>query len=98
MTAYFRVADGVTASQLRACLESKYDAEPLVQVVEPDSALGIGLVAHKPIARVAAAPVVKSGFARVFGSIDNLMKGAASQAVQNLNLAMGLPETQGLIP
>jgi N-acetyl-gamma-glutamyl-phosphate reductase len=98
VTAYFRVADGVRAAALRACLESKYGSEPLVQVVEPGPSIGIGVVAHKPIARVAVAPIIKAGFARVFGSIDNLMKGAASQAVQNLNLAMGLPETQGLIP
>jgi N-acetyl-gamma-glutamyl-phosphate reductase len=31
-------------------------------------------------------------------AIDNLMKGAASQAVQNLNLLLGLPETAGLLP
>jgi N-acetyl-gamma-glutamyl-phosphate reductase len=31
-------------------------------------------------------------------AIDNLMKGAASQAVQNLNLLLGLPEAAGLIP
>ena len=32
----------------------------------------------------------------VFSALDNLVKGAAGQAVQNLNLASGLPETMGL--
>ena len=32
----------------------------------------------------------------VFGVIDNLWKGAASQAVQNLNLMFGLPEAEGI--
>ena len=32
----------------------------------------------------------------VFAAIDNLWKGAAGQAVQNLNLMLGLPETEGL--
>jgi N-acetyl-gamma-glutamyl-phosphate reductase len=32
----------------------------------------------------------------VIGSIDNLGKGAAGQAVQNMNVALGLPETAGL--
>jgi N-acetyl-gamma-glutamyl-phosphate reductase len=31
-------------------------------------------------------------------ALDNLLKGAASQAVQNLNLLLGLPETAGLLP
>ena len=31
-------------------------------------------------------------------AIDNLLKGAASQAVQNMNLVLGLPETAGLLP
>ena len=32
----------------------------------------------------------------LMGAIDNLVKGAAGQAVQNMNLLFGLPETQGL--
>jgi N-acetyl-gamma-glutamyl-phosphate reductase len=32
----------------------------------------------------------------IFAALDNLVKGAAGQAIQNLNLAMGLPETAGL--
>jgi N-acetyl-gamma-glutamyl-phosphate reductase len=39
------------------------------------------------------------GHSLVIGfAIDNLLKGAASQAVQNLNLLCGLPETCGLLP
>ena len=38
-----------------------------------------------------------SGRLIAFGVIDNLMKGAASQAVQNLNLMAGRPETEGLL-
>ncbi|OZC03983.1 N-acetyl-gamma-glutamyl-phosphate reductase [Rubricoccus marinus] len=42
---------------------------------------------------------VSDGDALVVGfALDNLLKGAASQAVQNLNLALGLPETAGLLP
>ena len=40
----------------------------------------------------------KAGFARVFGSLDNLLKGAASQAVQNLNRMLGWDETMGILP
>ena len=41
---------------------------------------------------------VRDGHAVVGVALDNLLKGAASQAVQNLNLALGLPETLGLLP
>jgi N-acetyl-gamma-glutamyl-phosphate reductase len=37
-----------------------------------------------------------SGRTLVFASIDNLWKGAASQAIQNLNLMLGLPEREGI--
>jgi N-acetyl-gamma-glutamyl-phosphate reductase len=47
---------------------------------------------------VAAGAAVKEGFGRVFGVVDNLLKGAASQALQNLNLMLGLEETSGLSP
>ena len=39
----------------------------------------------------------RSGRAIVVACIDNLVKGAAGQAVQNMNLMMGFPETEGLL-
>jgi N-acetyl-gamma-glutamyl-phosphate reductase len=38
----------------------------------------------------------RSGTAVVVGAVDNLVKGAAGQAIQNANLVLGLPETTGL--
>ena len=95
---YVPVKEGVTAEALRSCLEQRYRSEPFVMVVDADAAVGIAEVAHTPLCRVAVAPLVKEGFGRVFGVVDNLLKGAASQAVQNLNLILGLDETSGLVP
>lgn len=92
------VGGGVSAADLVRCLSDVYGVEPFVQVVEANGQLGIGKVVHTPTCRVAVAPVVKDGYARVFGVIDNLMKGAASQAVQNLNRVLALEETLGLLP
>ena len=39
----------------------------------------------------------KTGRAMVVSAIDNLVKGAAGQAVQNMNLMLGRPETEGLL-
>jgi N-acetyl-gamma-glutamyl-phosphate reductase len=96
-TSYVPVRDGATANDLVGCLERAYAEEPLVQVVTPDLAVGIGTVVGTPLCRVAVGPVVKSGVAVVFGSLDNLLKGAASQAVQNLNQSFGLEETLGIL-
>ena len=38
----------------------------------------------------------RSGTAIVVGAVDNLVKGAAGQAIQNLNLTLGIDETEGL--
>ena len=45
---------------------------------------------------MALGPRIKGGLAQAFGSLDNLLKGAASQATQNLNLLLGLDEALGL--
>ncbi len=47
--------------------------------------------------RVFAAADEHTGKVIAFGAIDNLWKGTSSQAVQNLNLMFGLPETRGLL-
>lgn len=97
VSCYVPLQAGKSAEDVRACLAERYADEPLVNLAEPGDTVGIGSVAHTPTCRVAVGPTVKQGYARVFSSIDNLLKGAASQAVQNLNLSLGLPETQGLM-
>ena len=73
-----------------------YDAEPFIELAsEPPS---LREVVHRNAVRIAALPV--AGTRRptllVLAAIDNLMKGAAGQAVQNANVMLGLPETVGL--
>jgi len=50
------------------------------------------------VCRSTPAPTPAPAKVFVFAVIDNLWKGAASQAVQNLNLMFGLPETLGIEP
>ncbi len=97
VSCYVPVVAGTSAADLEAGLRERYASEPFVQVVTPDRALGIRDVAGTPLVRVAVGPTIKAGLARVFGCLDNLLKGAASQATQNLNLILGLDETLGLI-
>jgi len=81
---------------LRAALTTAYDAEPFVTVLPdglwPHTSATLGSNScHLQVAADHAA-----GRAVVVAAIDNLGKGAAGQAVQNANLALGLPETTGL--
>jgi N-acetyl-gamma-glutamyl-phosphate reductase len=88
------VKTAVGADALRAALRAAYDESPFVRVVTPGPPR-LSDVVHTNECRISvheAAP----GRAVVFSALDNLVKGAAGQAVQNLNLAMGWPEEAGL--
>ncbi|GLC24496.1 N-acetyl-gamma-glutamyl-phosphate reductase [Roseisolibacter agri] len=73
-----------------------YAGEPFVEVV--DALPSLADVQHRNVVRLTVLPVkgVRTPTLQVFAAIDNLMKGAAGQAVQNANLMLGLDETAGL--
>ena len=79
---------------LRQAYADFYADAPFVEVVEQPP--GMRAVQHTNYAQVC--PMVDQATGRLiaFGVIDNLMKGAAGQAVQNLNLMAGRPEDEGL--
>jgi N-acetyl-gamma-glutamyl-phosphate reductase len=74
--------------------ERAYAHEPFVEIV--DRAPGVRDVRDTNVCRIAAHMDERTGKVFVFAAIDNLWKGASSQAVQNLNLMFGLDETAGL--
>ena len=73
-----------------------YAGEPFIEVTSEPPALRD--VVHRNVVRISAMPL--AGHAPptllVTSAIDNLVKGAAGQAVQNANLMLGLDETAGL--
>lgn len=82
------------AEELAQALGDFHADEPFVRVVGPKPPR-LSDVLHTNLCLIsvhAAAP----GRAVVFSALDNLVKGAAGQAIQNLNLAVGLPEAAGL--
>jgi N-acetyl-gamma-glutamyl-phosphate reductase len=92
-TCYLRLTDDLDDAALRAILDEAYGDEPFVHPMSkpPSSKLASG-------SNHAFVHVVRSGPRRavVVSSIDNLGKGAAGQAIQNMNVALGLSETAGL--
>lgn len=79
-----------------AVFRRRYAGEPFIEVVEelPD----LRQVQHRNVARITVRQVagVRAPSLLVFSAIDNLLKGAAGQALQNANLMLGLDETLGL--
>ena len=75
---------------------ARFSKEPFIEVSEglPE----LRQVQHRNVARIAVRSVagVRTPTLQVFCAIDNLVKGAAGQAVQNANLMLGLDETAGL--
>lgn len=95
-TSTARLASGVTDDVLRDAMHAAYDKEPFVHVLPrgqwPRTASTVG----SNTAHVQVAADTHVGRAVVAVAIDNLVKGAAGQAIQNANLALGLDETAGL--
>ena len=90
------LAAGARVADLRAALEARYAAEPFVQMlpagVHPATRMVRG--SNQCVLNVFADRV--PGRALLVAAIDNLVKGSSGQAIQNLNLMAGLPETLGL--
>lgn len=85
---------GVTAAQVNAAYADAYRDEPLVTLVASADEVRLAQVVGTP--RTTVGVTVEGTHAVAISAIDNLLKGAASQAVQNFNLMFGVRETQGV--
>jgi N-acetyl-gamma-glutamyl-phosphate reductase len=87
-----------TASEadLRAALHGQYDDEPFVHVLPEGRWPHTAATAGSNACQLQVAVDPDAGRAVVVAALDNLGKGAAGQALQCANLALGLPETAGL--
>jgi N-acetyl-gamma-glutamyl-phosphate reductase len=85
----------MTAEELRALFAEAYAGEPFIELA--DSPPGVRDVRETNICRIHATVEPATGRVLVFAAIDNLWKGAAGQALQDLNLMLGLDETAGLL-
>jgi N-acetyl-gamma-glutamyl-phosphate reductase len=90
---YLDLSEPLDAGALAELFVRRYAGEPFVEVVEAPP--GVREVRETNLCRICAVSIGERK-AAVFAVIDNLWKGAAGQAVQNLNLMLGLEETEGL--
>ena len=96
LSTYVRLADGATVEDLRAALVQRYEDEPFVRVVPQGASPATRHVRGSNFCLLGVFADRLPGRAILFSVLDNLVKGSSGQAVQNLNLMFGLPETMGL--
>jgi N-acetyl-gamma-glutamyl-phosphate reductase len=85
-----------TTAQLREVMEAAYADEPFVHVLPADSWPHAAAVLGSNACQLQVVADEQTGRAAVVSVIDNLGKGAAGQALQCMNLMLGIPETTGL--
>lgn len=94
-TIYFRTA--ASAEELLAIYRRRYQNERFIRLYPPGHVPDLRAVQRTNFCDLGVKADPASGRAIVVSAIDNLGKGAAGQAVQNLNLALGFPETEALL-
>ena len=95
-TIYVRLSGGVTAADLRDTLVARYSDEPFVGVVPDGMAPATRHVRGSNHSLLGVFEDRVKGRAIVLSVLDNLVKGASGQAVQNMNVMCQLPETRSL--
>lgn len=96
VTAYANLKAGVTYEQVRAAYDKYYDEEYFVRVLDKDVCPETRWVEGSNFVDIGFKIEPRTNRLIMMGALDNLVKGAAGQAVQNMNLLFGLPENEGL--
>jgi N-acetyl-gamma-glutamyl-phosphate reductase len=95
-TIYVRLTPGATLGDLRAVLERAYEGEPFVRVLPEGSLPATRQVRATNLCLIGLSRDRVAGRAILISAIDNLVKGASGQAIQNMNVMLALPESTAL--
>ena len=95
-TIYLKLKAGTTRQNILDVWHERYAAAPLIRIFAGSQLPEIKFVAGLPFCDMGIVVDERSGQAIIVAAIDNLLKGAASQALQNANLALGFAEAEGL--
>ena len=96
ITAYAQAAAGATTEGLTDALAAAYAGEPFVRVLPAGGMVDTKRTRATNVVELQAVVDPRTGTAVVAGALDNLVKGAAGQAIQNLNLLLGIDEATAL--
>ncbi|MEW6447939.1 MAG: N-acetyl-gamma-glutamyl-phosphate reductase [Bacillota bacterium] len=96
VTVYAALKTGLSTAELLEIYRGFYSCEPFVRVLPEGALPQTKSVTGSNMVHLGAVADPRTGRAVLLSAIDNLVKGASGQAVQNMNLMFGLPETRGL--
>ncbi len=97
VTAYADLKDGVTDEMIRAAYEKHYANEYFIRLLDKDVCPETRWVEGSNFVDINYKVEPRTGRVIMMGAIDNLVKGAAGQAVQNMNIMFGFDEKEGLM-
>lgn len=95
-TIYLPLPSGWNTNQLHALYADRYTDEPFIWLQPPGKSATLRHSVRTNRCAISLHPVPEREQLIIVSTIDNLIKGAAGQAVQNMNVMFGLPETLGL--
>lgn len=95
-TCYAPLSEALSENEMREIYHDAYRDEPFVRVLGDEALPQTKATLGSNFCDVAVRVDAERGLAVAVSAIDNLVKGAAGQAIQNMNLMFGRPETEGL--
>jgi N-acetyl-gamma-glutamyl-phosphate reductase len=96
-TIYVNLPAGVTEAQVREAYRESYNLEPFVHLLKAGQVATLAHAVHTNFCAIGLTFVPGADLLIVTAAIDNLIKGASGQAVQNMNIMLGCDERLGLL-
>ena len=93
---YVHTNRGISVKKIRNYLANYYKKEKFIKVLNLNSPLGSGNVLNSNNCEISVCETRIKNKIIIFSAIDNLVKGASGQAIQNMNILFKLPENLGL--
>lgn len=95
-TCYARIKNGVSEDDIFSSYNKFYAGEQFVRVLEKGAVANISAVKYTNLCDISLHIDSRTGTFIAVSAIDNMVKGAAGQAIQNMNICLGLDEAEGL--
>ena len=88
---------GITEEEIKNIYKEYYEEEPFIRVLDADKTPETRWVEGSNLVDINVVADERTNRVVMMGAMDNLIKGAAGQAVQNMNIMFGMKETKGLL-
>lgn len=95
-TIYVRLTESMGVADVRACWTQRFADEPFLKIAPEGQSPATRSVRGSNLCLMNVFPDRRPGWAIIIAAIDNLTKGSSGQAIQNMNLMIGAPETLGI--